>query len=61
MTIYISVSVLPVILEMQIYLVNWFHNLVSLQICSTCKPSSLRWKLFGRFLFSMMFYFLYSV
>ena len=32
---------LSVILEMQIYLVNWLRNLGCLQICNTCKPFEL--------------------
>jgi hypothetical protein len=32
-----SLLLLSVILEMQIYLVNWLRNLGCFQICSTCK------------------------
>ena len=32
-----SNCILTVILEMQIYPVNWFHSLVSLQICNLCE------------------------
>ena len=32
-----SNCILTVILEMQIYPVNWFHSLVSLQICNICE------------------------